>query len=75
MLQGLVVFRIQSTEYDTNTVEVEKAVSEYLGGTDYGKVSYGGIKNNSHVFKLIIMNKIINRIIGLFVLSNGCYSL
>lgn len=27
-----------STEYDTNTVEVEKAVSEYLGGTDYGKV-------------------------------------
>lgn len=27
-----------STEYDTNTAEVNKAVSTWLGGTDYGKV-------------------------------------
>lgn len=27
-----------STEYDTNTTEVEKAVAEFLGGNDYGKV-------------------------------------
>lgn len=27
-----------STEYDTNTDEVNKAVSTWLGGTDYGKV-------------------------------------
>lgn len=27
-----------STEYDTNTTEVSKAVSTWLGGTDYGKV-------------------------------------
>ncbi len=27
-----------STEYDTNTAEVTKAVNEFLGGNDYGKV-------------------------------------
>ncbi|WP_073348196.1 MULTISPECIES: RagB/SusD family nutrient uptake outer membrane protein [Bacteroides] len=27
-----------STEYDTNTTEVNKAVTDFLGGTDYGKV-------------------------------------
>ena len=27
-----------STEYDTNTTEVDKAVSTFLGGSDYGNV-------------------------------------
>ena len=27
-----------STEYDTNTTEVNKAVTDFLGGNDYGNV-------------------------------------
>ena len=29
---------LPSTEYDTNTTEVNKAVTDFLGGKDYGNV-------------------------------------